>query len=71
MTQPILLSKTTPSHVEQSSWIDQDESTPKGSLRPCLKFRSACLSFSLQETFDSALTKKLKVVAKKHSKKNT
>ena len=74
MTRPVLLSQETPSHIQQSLWSDQDERTCSWSVRPRLRVRRACLSFSLQETFeiDSALKKKklkLKVARSNHDKR--
>ena len=55
-----------------SSWSDQDESRFKGSVRPRLRLRSACLSLSLQVAFEFALKKlEVKVAAKNHSMKST
>ena len=72
VTRLVLLSHRILSHLQQSYWSDQEESRFRGSMRPCLRLRSACLSFSMQETFESALKKlKLNVAAKNHSKQNT
>ena len=71
VTRPVFLSQWTLFHPKQSQLKQSSWLYPGGNMRLRLNFRSACLSFSLQETFDSA-SKKLKkrVAANNHSKKS-
>jgi len=52
VTLLVKLSHMTPFHSQQSCWVDHENSTPAGSLIPCLNFKRPSLSFWLQRMLE-------------------